>query len=67
MFYSFSVETEQNCHDMTLGQGQNPKGPWKNGKIKFAFVKGKSALKNEFLNHAFFNVYCIIYGEYFIA
>ncbi len=52
---------------MTLGQGQNPKGPWKNGKIKVAFLLGKSALQNEFLNHAFFNVYCIIYGEYFIA
>ena len=42
--------------DMTLGQGQRSRGPWKNGKIEVAFLFGKSALQNEFMNNAFFKV-----------
>ncbi len=64
LFYSFSVETEQTLystlylyHDMTLGQGQRPKGPWKNGKIQVVFLLGKSALPTEFLSRVFFIVH----------
>ncbi len=42
---------------MTLGQGQIPRDPCKNGKIEVAFLLGKSALQNEFLNYAFFKVH----------
>ena len=33
-------------HVMTSGQGQKPRDPLKYGKIKVAFLLGKSALQN---------------------
>ena len=33
-------------HDITLGQGQKTRGPWKYWKIKVVFLLGKSALQN---------------------